>query len=172
MHTWRSPDQTTRNQIEYIICNTRWRNSVRRATTLPGAEYGTEHNLVIAGVKIKLKPMKRAKQATKYDVENIRLEFDVEMKIRFNGFQLSDREPVELWSDPWHSEGDRGHKGAKRKKVMKWISDESVKIADERREVRSKGDDNEYRRLIVSFQRRARQDKEQSIHAGILNNAI
>ena len=55
LYTWRSPDQTTRNQIDYIICKTRWRNSVRRVTTLPGADCGTDHNLLIAYVKIKLK---------------------------------------------------------------------------------------------------------------------
>ena len=33
---------------------------------------------------------------------------------------------------------------AKRKKVTKWLSDEAVKIADEQREVRNKGDDKEY----------------------------
>ena len=39
-----------------------------------------------------------------------------------------------------------------------------MKIADERREVRNKGDDKEYGRLNAAFQRRARQDdKEQSI---------
>ena len=38
-----------------------------------------------------------------------------------------------------------------------------MKIADERREVRNKGDDKEYRRLNAAFQRRARQDKEQGI---------
>ena len=52
---------------------------------------------------------------------------------------------------------------AKRKKVTKWLSDEAVKIADERRDVRSKGDEKEYRRLNAAFQRRARQDKEQSL---------
>ena len=62
LHTWRSPDQTTRNQIDCIICKTRWRSSVRRVTTLPGADCGTVHNLLIADVKIKLKRIKRAKQ--------------------------------------------------------------------------------------------------------------
>ena len=52
---------------------------------------------------------------------------------------------------------------AKRKKVTKWLSDEAVKIADERRDVRSKGDDKEYRRLNAAFQRRARQDKEERL---------
>ena len=56
LYTWRSPDQTTRNQIDYIICKTRWRSSVRRVTTLPGADCGTDHNLLIADVTIKLMP--------------------------------------------------------------------------------------------------------------------
>ena len=38
-------------------------------------------------------------QTTKYDVENIGLEFAVEVKNMFNGIQLADREPEELWSD-------------------------------------------------------------------------
>ena len=51
------------------------------------------------------------------------------------------------------------------KLILKWLSDEAVKIADERREVRNKEDDQEYRRLNAAFQRRARQDKEQGIKA-------
>ena len=52
---------------------------------------------------------------------------------------------------------------AKKKKVTKWLSDEAVKIADEQREVRNKGDDKEYRRLNAAFQRIARQENEQGI---------
>ena len=88
------------------------------------------------------------------------------MKNRFNGLQLADTEPGELWSDIRDivtETADKRVPKAKRKKVTKWLSDEAVKIADERRDVRSKGDDKEYRRLNAVFQRRARQDKEQSI---------
>ena len=123
-------------------------------------------NLLIADVKIKIKRIKRAKQTPKYDVENIGLEFAVEVKNRFKGLQLADREPEELWSDIRDivkETADKRVPKAKRKKVTKWLSDEAVKIADERRDVRSKGDDKEYRRLNAAFQRRARQDKEQSL---------
>ena len=93
LYTWRSPDQTTRNQIDYIIYKTRWRSSVRRVTILPGADCRTDHNLLIADVKIKLRRIKRTKQTLKYNVENIGLEFAAEVKNRFNGLQLADREP-------------------------------------------------------------------------------
>ena len=65
LYTWRSSDQTTRIQIDYIICKTSWRSSVRRVTTLPGADCGTDHNLLIADVNIKFK----ANQTSQTDSE-------------------------------------------------------------------------------------------------------
>ena len=126
----------------------------------------TDHNMLIADAKIKQKRIKRAKQTPKYNVENFGLEFAVEVKNRFNGLQLADREPEELWSDIRDlvkETADKRVSKAKRKKVTKWLTDETMKIADERRDVRSEGDDNEYRRLYAAFQRRAGQGKEQSI---------
>ena len=110
--------------------------------------------------------IKRAKQTPQYDVENIGLVFAVEVKNRFNGLQLAGREPEELWNDIRDivkETADKRVPRAKGKKVTKWLSDEAVKIADERRDVRSKADDKEYRRLNSAFQRRAIQDKEQSL---------
>ena len=101
-------------------------------------------------------------------MENIGLEFAVKVKNIFNRLQLADREPEELWSDIRDivkETADKRVSKARRKKVTKWLSDEAVKIADERRDVRSKGDDKEYRRPNTAFQRRARQDKEQSFKA-------
>ena len=100
-------------------------------------------------------------------MENIGLEFAVEVMNRLNGLQLADREPEELWNDIrdiLNETADKRVPKAKRKKVTKWLYDDAVNIADERREVRNKGDDKEYRRLNAVFRRRAKQDKEQSIH--------
>ena len=123
--------------------------------------------MLIADVKIKfLMRIKRAKQTLRYDVENIALEFAIEAKNRFNGLQLADREPEEQWNDIRDivkETGDKRVPKAKRKKVTEWLSDEAVKIADERKEAQNIGDDKTYRRLNAVFQRRARQDKEQSI---------
>ena len=55
LYTWRSPDKITRNQIDYMLCKTRLKISIKRVTTLPGDDYGTDHNLLIADIKIKLK---------------------------------------------------------------------------------------------------------------------
>ena len=64
------------------------------------------------------------------------MEFDVEVKNRFNGRQLADKEPEELWNDIRDivkETADKRVPKAKRKKVTKWLSNEAVKIADERR---------------------------------------
>ena len=39
---------------------------------LPGADCGTDHNLLIADIKIKLKRIQRSKQTPIYDVEKNR----------------------------------------------------------------------------------------------------
>ena len=130
----------------------------RYVSALPGADRGTDHNLLITDVKIMLKRIKRAKQTPKYDVENIGLEFAVEVKNRFSGLQLADREPEEIVNDILDivkETADKRVPKAKRKTVTKctnWLSGEAVKIADERRYVRRKGDDKEYRRLNAALQ--------------------
>ena len=50
----------------------------------------------------------------------------------------------------------------KKKKCKKpqWLSEEALQIAEERREVKGKGERERYTQLNVEFQRRARRDKE------------
>ena len=59
-------------------------------------------------------------------MDNIGLEFALEMKNRFNGLQLAEREPEELWNDIRSivkETADTMVPKAKRKKVTKWLSD-------------------------------------------------
>ena len=53
--TWTSPDGQHRNQIDYILCNRRWRSSIQSAKTRPGADCGPDHELLIAKFRLKLK---------------------------------------------------------------------------------------------------------------------
>jgi len=48
LYTWTSPDSQHRNQIDYILCNQRWRSSIQSAKTRPGTDCGTHHELFIA----------------------------------------------------------------------------------------------------------------------------
>ena len=55
VYTWTLPDGQYQNQIDYILCSQRWRSSIRSAKTRPGAECGSDHELLIAKFRLKLK---------------------------------------------------------------------------------------------------------------------
>ena len=48
LYTWTSPDVKHQNQIDYILCSQRWRSSVQSAKIRPGADCGSDHELLIA----------------------------------------------------------------------------------------------------------------------------
>ena len=49
------PNGEYRNQIDYILCSLRWRSCKQSAKTRPGADCGSDHELLIAKFKLKLK---------------------------------------------------------------------------------------------------------------------
>ena len=55
LYTWTSPDGHYQNQIDYILCSQRWRSSIQSAKTRPAADYGSDHELLIAKFRLKLK---------------------------------------------------------------------------------------------------------------------
>ena len=54
LYTWTSPDGQYRNQIDYILSSQRWRSSIQSAKTRPGADCGSDHELLIAKFRFKL----------------------------------------------------------------------------------------------------------------------
>ena len=48
LYTWTLPDSQYRNQIDYILCSPRWRRSIQSAKTRLGADYGSDHEFLIA----------------------------------------------------------------------------------------------------------------------------
>ena len=52
LYTWTSPDGQYQNQIDYILCSQRWRSSKQSAKTRPGADCGSDHELLIAKFRL------------------------------------------------------------------------------------------------------------------------
>ena len=55
IYTWISPDGQHRNQIDYILCSQRWRSCIQSEKTRPKADCGSDHELLIAKFRLKLK---------------------------------------------------------------------------------------------------------------------
>ena len=51
--TWTSPDGRHQNQIDYILCSQRWRSFIQSAKTRPGADCGSDHDLLTAKFRLK-----------------------------------------------------------------------------------------------------------------------
>ena len=86
----------------------------------------------------------------------------MEVRNRFKGLDLIDREPDELWTEVRDIVQETGTKTVpmeKKRKKAKWLSEEALQIA-EKREVKSKGEKEKYSHLNADFQRIARKDKK------------
>ena len=71
LYTWTSPDGQHRNQIDYIICSQRWRSSIQSAKIRLGADFGSDHELLIAKFRLKLKKVGKTTRPFRYDLNQI-----------------------------------------------------------------------------------------------------
>ena len=99
LYTWISPDGQPRNQIGYILCSQRWKSSIQSVKTRLGADCGSDHELLIAKFRLKLKKVGKTTRPFGYDLNQIPYDYTVEVTNRFKGFDLIDRMPEELWTE-------------------------------------------------------------------------
>ena len=59
LYTWTSPDGNTRNQIDYISIAQRWKTSLMNCHTYPGADCDTDHQLLVATLRVRLAKRQR-----------------------------------------------------------------------------------------------------------------
>jgi len=88
-----------RNQIDYILCSERWRNSIQSAKTRLGADCGSDHGLLIDKFRLKLKKVGKTTRRFRYDLSQIPYDSTVEVRNRFKGLYLIYRVPEELWME-------------------------------------------------------------------------
>ena len=67
LYTWTSPDGQHRDEIDYILCSQRWRRSIQSAKTRLGAVCGSDHELLIAKFRLKLKKLGKITRQFRYD---------------------------------------------------------------------------------------------------------
>ena len=65
--------------------------------TRPGADFGSDHELLIAKFRLKLKKVGKTTRQFRYDLNHIHNDYTVEVRNRFKGLDLIDRVPDELW---------------------------------------------------------------------------
>ena len=65
----------------------------------PGADCGSDHELLVAKIRLKLKKVQKTTRPFRYDLNQIPYDYTVEVRNRFKGLDLRDRVPDELWTE-------------------------------------------------------------------------
>ena len=94
--------------------------------TRPGADSGSDHELLTGKFRLKLKKVGKTTRPFRYYLNQIPYDFTVEVRNRFKGLDLIDRVPDELWTDVCdivHGTGIKTIPMEKKCKKAKWLSE-------------------------------------------------
>ena len=95
----------------------------------PGADCGSDHELLIAKLRLKLKKVGKIIKPFRYDINQIPCSNTVEMTNRFKGSDLIDRVPEDLWTevhDILQEEPIKTITKKKKCKKAKWLLEEAL----------------------------------------------
>ena len=138
--TWASPHGIHRNMIDLILIQQRWKTSVVNCKTFQSADISSDHSLVLCNIKLRLKKVKNvSRQSYRVDVSRLK---DEKTKQSYSATLTKNMENI---TPPCNLE-EHSAKIAEEiknaaestipsRRVLRrpWISDETLKLADEQR---------------------------------------
>ena len=133
--------------------------------TLPGADCGSDHKLLVAKVRVKLRKREKVKVEAKFDTNAIPYEYTIAVENRFAMLNASDMDVNEEWAKSKEIITTKAVKHVpkqKRAKKAHRLTENTVKIAEKRRKAKAVKSEN-YKRLCAEFQKAARTDKNNYI---------
>ena len=83
------------------------------------SDHGSDHELLIAKFRLKLKKVGKTTRPFSYDLNKIPYDYTVEMTKRFKGLDLIDRVPDKLWTEVHDIVQEAGIKTIPQKKKSK-----------------------------------------------------
>ena len=97
LYTWTSP--SGRYWLIICFCSQRWRSFIQSETTRLGTDCGSDHELLIAQFRLKLKKVGKTTRPFRYDLNQIPYDYSVEVRNSFKRLDLVDRLCEELWTE-------------------------------------------------------------------------
>ena len=161
LYTWRSPGDRTKNQIDYICVNERWKNSILDCKTYPGADIGSHHNPVAAKVRLILKKTKAAELRRRRDYQSI--DPATRHGIEHYVGQIWTHEDRETKETTWEKFKrvyhlvDENFVPVRKQHKNGWITEEIIELMEKRRTV--KFDDRRYEEIDRNIKPKCMEEK-------------
>src|SRR3984885_7608136 len=173
--TWESPDGKTRNMIDFILVNNRWRTSVTMCRAFSRPDVASDHKLILAGIRIKLRTITNEKTEKRFDVEKlednmIKWQYDTLIQEKWRQSSLGSTSTVEeTWREirTIYTETAQQVLGYREKrKKTPWISKEVLEMSDQRRAMKAtkthcEENRKKYNKMTREIKKKAKQCKEQ-----------
>jgi len=143
-YTWTSPDGKTKNQIDHIIINKKWRTSLLDVRTRRGADVASDHELIVAKIRLKLRTAKKGEiRNGKFNVQKLQnpevaQKFRIELTNRYQALQEDEQEITLTKFNQEILDVSEQLLGPSRKKKESWISEASWNIIEERKKTKNK----------------------------------
>jgi hypothetical protein len=133
--------------------------------TRPDADCGSDHELLIATVRIKLKNTQQRKNGWKLDIDNITEDYKTEIKQKLATINLQGGNSEGIWKalkDTFKEVAEKKNPSRKSKKKNgpTWMSQDMLRVMEIRRQMKTEGNWAEVRKLNEDIQKRIRKDKE------------
>ena len=127
------------------------------------ADYGSDHELLIAKFRLKLKKIGKTTRPFRYDLNQIPYDYTGGLTNRFKELDWIEKLPEDLWTVDCDTVQEAGIKiilKKKKCKKAKWLSEEVLQTALKRSEEKGKGEKERYTHLHAEYQRIARRDNK------------
>jgi hypothetical protein len=162
LYTWTSPDVKYKNQIDYILGRRQWRSAIQSVKTRPDADCGSDHELLTATVRTKLKKTQVTK-GWKLDTDNIPEDYKTDIKKKLATVKLEGGNSEDTWralKDTFKEVADKHIPKKEKKNGAAWISQDTLRVVANRRQMRVEGKWVEAKKLNGEIQKGIRKDKE------------
>ena len=165
--TWVSPDGKTKKQIDFIMVQRRWKSAISDTQTILSADCDSDHELLKANFKLKLKSNKHEQRPTRYDTTNLSEDYCIKVRNKFSVLCsiTEEKTPDELANEARDvfKEMAKSLQPGKQKK-QKWISNETLQKIDERKAAKKRGLYEEvYKKIAKEVKQLTRRDKKKYI---------
>lgn len=174
--TWTSPDGVTKNQIDHIMIDRKCAGCINgnKTRAFPGADIGSDHNLVMMTMKLKLKKIPKPKAPrVKYNIERLgdretRETFQIKLGGRFGPLlDLTDnaQEMADMFADAMN-ETALEVLGKAKKMKQPWMNVGILEKCDVRRELKAKryesyDHEKEYRMANTAVRKEIKKAKDE-----------